>query len=151
MASQASASGDAQQHIGRAHVHLELSDAHRREAATAEVLKAIGRSTFNLQDALNSLIKSAVQLTGADTGMITKQDGEVHRAVAIYAASLEDSEAAKQTPIPNDRRSATGRAVLERRAVHIHDASADPEYSGLSHRPLGFAPSSPCQCSERMA
>src|SRR5262247_1768941 len=90
MASEASAAGDTLQHIGRANVDLEqeLAEAHRREAATAEVLKAIGRSTFNLQDVLDSLIKSAVQLTGAETGMITRQDGEVHRAVAICAAPL---------------------------------------------------------------
>jgi len=140
MASQASAAGDAHQQIGRAHVDLEqeLAEAHRREAATAEVLKAIGRSTFNLQDVLDSLIESAVQLTGADTGMITRQDGEVYRAAAIYAAaSPEISEAAKQNPIPKDRRSATGRAVLERRIVHIHDASDDPEYTWVVTQTAG--------------
>ena len=45
-----------------AELERELSDAHRREGATAEVLKAISRSTFNLQDMLNGLIESAVQV-----------------------------------------------------------------------------------------
>src|SRR5262245_821227 len=78
----------------------ELSDAHRREAATAQVLKAISRSTFNLQEVLDRLIESAVQLTGAETGLIIRQDGEVYRAAAIYGASPEFVEVAKQNPIP---------------------------------------------------
>jgi two-component system, NtrC family, sensor kinase len=108
---------------------LELSEAHRREVATAEVLKAIGRSTFNLQDVLDSVIKSAVQLTGADTGLITRQDGEVYRVTASYGAYPEALEIAKQNPIPPGRQSATGRAVLERRVVHIDDVFDDPEYT----------------------
>jgi len=108
---------------------LELSEAHRREAATAQVLKAIGRSTFNLQDVLDSVIKSAVQLTAADTGLITRQDGEVYRVTASYDAYPEALEIAKQNPIPPGRQSATGRAVLERRVVHIDDVFDDPEYT----------------------
>src|SRR4030095_2276242 len=75
---------------------------------------------------------------GADTGMITRQDGEVYRAAAIYAAaSPEISEAAKQNPTPMCRRSATCRAVLERRIVHIHDASDDPEYTWVVTQTAG--------------
>src|SRR5215813_11839702 len=107
---------------------LELAEAHRREAATAEVLKAISRSTFNLQDVLDSLIKSAVQLTDAETGLITTHDGEVWHAAASYDAYPEAIEAIMQNPIPLGRQSASGRAVLERRAIHIHDVLDDPEY-----------------------
>src|SRR5262245_46465769 len=131
MASEASATGHTYQPVGRANFDLEqeLAEAHRRESATAEVLKAIGRSTFNLQDVLNSLIKSAVQLTDAETGLITRQDGEVYRVTASYDAYPEALEAAEQNPIPTGRQSATGRAVLERRVVHIHDVFDDPEYA----------------------
>src|SRR5215510_8599125 len=91
---------------------LELSEAHRREAATAEVLKAISRSTFNLQDVLDSLIKSAAELSDAETGLISRPDGEVYRVAALYNAySPEVSETVKQTPIPSGRQSASGRAV----------------------------------------
>src|SRR5215510_6866417 len=109
MASEASGAGHTQQGIRRTNADLEreLAEAHRREAATAEVLKAISRSTFNLQDVLDSLIKSAVQLTGAETGLIIRQDGEVYRPAAIYGTSPEFIESAKENPIPQGRQSAT--------------------------------------------
>ena len=139
MAPEESAGGDTHQGIGRAKVDLEreLAEAHRREAATAEVLKAISRSTFNLQDVLDSLIESAVQLTGAETGLIIRQDGEVYRAAAIYGASPEFIKVARQNPIPQGRQSATGRAVLERRVVHIHDVLNDPEYAWVGPQAAG--------------
>src|SRR5215470_18437541 len=83
----------------------ELSDAHRREAATAQVLKAISRSTLNLQEVLDSLIESAVQLTGAEQGLIIRQDGEVYRTAAMCGVSPEFMEVAKQNPIPQGRQS----------------------------------------------
>src|SRR5262245_25488006 len=139
MASEGSAEGDTRQGVGGTKVDLEreLAEAHRREAATAEVLKAISRSTFNLQKVLDSLIESAVQLTGADTGLIIRQDGAVYRAAAIYGASAEFIEIARQNPIPQGRESATGRAVLERRIIHIHDVSADPEYTWVGRQTAG--------------
>jgi signal transduction histidine kinase/putative methionine-R-sulfoxide reductase with GAF domain len=115
----------------------ELSDAHRREGATAQVLKAISCSTFNLQEVLDSLIESAVKLTGAETGLIIRQDGEVYRPAAIYGASPEFIEVAKQNPIPPGRHSATGRALLERRIVHIHDVFDDTEYSWVGREAAG--------------
>jgi GAF domain-containing protein/anti-sigma regulatory factor (Ser/Thr protein kinase) len=115
----------------------ELSEAHRREGTTAEVLKAISRSTFNLQDVLDSLVKSVVQLTGAETGLIFRQDGELYRAAAIYDLDPKRSEAAKQNPVPQGRQSATGRAVLERRVVHIHDVLGDPEYTWAGRQTAG--------------
>ena len=115
----------------------ELSEAHRREAATTEVLKVISRSGFNLQEVLDSLLQSAVRLTGAETGIIWKQDGEVYRAAAIYDPDPERSEAAKQNPAPKGRQSATGRAVLERRAVHIHDVLDDPEHTWAGRQTSG--------------
>src|SRR5262245_52113554 len=115
----------------------ELDEAHRREASTAEVLKAISRSAFNLQDVLDSLVKSAVQLTGAETGLIFRQDDEVYRAAAIYDPDPKRAEAAKQNPVPKGRQSATGRAVLERRVVHIHDVLDDPEYTWAGRQTAG--------------
>jgi len=130
---------DADRELARRVIELEreLTEAHRREAATAEVLKAVSRSTFNLQEVLDSLIESAVQLTSAETGLIIRQDGEVYLAAAIYGASPEFIAVAKQNPIPQGRHSATGRAVLERRVVHIHDVLNDPEYAWVGPQAAG--------------
>src|SRR5262245_63112239 len=134
-----SSTADADRELARRVTELEreLSEAHRRQSATAEVLKAVSRSTFNLQEVLDSLIESAVQLTSAETGLIVRQYGEVYRAAAIYGASPEFIEVAKQNPIPPGRQSATGRAVLERRVVHIHDVLDDREYKWLGGQAAG--------------
>jgi two-component system, NtrC family, sensor kinase len=114
----------------------ELLDQHTRErnealeqlAATSEVLKAISRSTFDLQSVLEWLLEKAVHLSGADRGFIFTQDGDVYRIAASYGHSAEFNEFVKQNPIRQDRRSATGRAVVERGVVHIVDILEDSEY-----------------------
>jgi signal transduction histidine kinase len=135
----ASVTADADRELARRVTELEreLTEAHRRETATAEVLKVVSRSTFNLQEVLDALIKSAVQLTSAETGLIIRQDGEIYHAAAIYGASPEFIEIAKQNPIPQGRESATGRAVLERRVVHIHDVWEDPQYTWVGRQAAG--------------
>jgi len=97
----------------------ELSEAHRREAATAEVLEVVSRSAFNLQGVLDGLIERAVRLTDAEIGLIYRQDGNFYRAAAIYGASPELIEVVKKNPIPPTHQSATGRAVLERRVKFV--------------------------------
>ncbi len=107
----------------------ELIEAHEQQAATSEVLEIIGHSTFDLQRVLESLLEKAVRLCGADRGFIFTQDGDVYRFAANYGHSAEFVEKiAKRYPITQDRGSASGRAILERRVVHIHDVLADPEY-----------------------
>jgi class 3 adenylate cyclase/putative methionine-R-sulfoxide reductase with GAF domain len=114
----------------------ELLDQHTRErnealeqlAATSEVLKAISRSTFDLQSVLEWLLEKAVHLSGADRGFIFTQDGDVYRIAASYGHSAEFNEFVKQNPIRQDRRSATGRAVVKRGVVHIVDILEDSEY-----------------------
>ncbi len=105
-----------------------LREAQEQQTATSEVLKVISRSEFELQPVLESLVQNAVRLCGADRGFIFRQDGEVYRVAASYGHSPEFLEVAKRYPIHNDRTSATGRAVRERRVVHIPDILADTEY-----------------------
>jgi GAF domain-containing protein/anti-sigma regulatory factor (Ser/Thr protein kinase) len=106
-----------------------LSEAQQREAATAEVLKVIGRSRLDLKSMLGGLVESAVRLAGAEMGLIYRRDGDLYRAAAIYGGSSEFVEVVRRNPIAPGRESAAGRAVLERRVIHIHDVLADPDYT----------------------
>ena len=106
----------------------DLAEAFQQQTATAAVLKVIGRATFDLQSVLENLLESAVRLCGADRGFVYRQDGDVYRVAASFGHSPEWLEIIEAYPIHKDRTSATGRAVLDRRVVHIHDILADPEY-----------------------
>ena len=105
-----------------------LSEALQQQTATADVLKVISRSTFDLQAVLENLLESAVRLCDADRGLVYRQDGDVYRVAASCGHSPEWLATIEPYPIHKDRTSATGRAVLDRRVVHIHDILADPEY-----------------------
>jgi GAF domain-containing protein len=124
---------DLQEQVGTltrelAEARKELVDALEQQTATADVLKVVSRATFDLQSVLESLLERAVRLCAADRGLMYRQDGDVYRVAASFGHSPEWLEIIEQYPIHKDRTSATGRAVLDRRVVHIHDILADREY-----------------------
>ena len=116
-----------------------LADAYRREAATADVLKVISRSPFDLRTVLDTLVESAARLCEADFVVIGRSDGSDYRRVAFYGLSPEQVRHLTERPIITGRGSIIGRIMLGQRTVQIDDVLADLDYSDLeSQKALGF-------------
>jgi GAF domain-containing protein/CheY-like chemotaxis protein len=119
----------------------ELSEALERETATGEILRIISRSAVDLQPVLEAIVESATRLCDAAIGAMIRFDGRLLTLAVLSRASQEEREAAEAVfPVAPTRGTSSGRAILERRIVHIHDVREDPEYTAtvIQRTTLGY-------------
>jgi len=110
----------------------DLSEALEQQTATSKVLDVISRSAFDLNAVLNTVAESSVRLCGADRAFIFRFDGEKLRALVSVNVPQASQDFVSQNPIRPGRDSAAGRAILERRVIHIPDVLTDPEHTYAS-------------------
>jgi GAF domain-containing protein len=107
----------------------ELRESLQQQTATADVLKVISRTAFELQPIFDTLVENAVRLCEAERAFLFRFDGKLLRSVATYNVSPELREFVDKNPIAPGRHSISARAAFERRTVHVPDIQVDPEYA----------------------
>ena len=112
----------------------ELTESLQQQTATADVLKVISRSAFDLKSVLTTLTESAKALCGASLGIICLRDGDVMRLQAEFGCTPAFIDFMNANPIRPGRDTITGRVLLDGKPVHVSDVRLDPEYN------FGYAP-----------
>jgi signal transduction histidine kinase len=115
----------------------ELRESLQQQTATADVLKVISRSTFDLQMVLDTLVESAAQLCDADSASIHRPQDNAYPCIASHGYSREFHQYLREHPIVAGRGSAVGRAMSDGKIVHVPDVLADPDHLLVEQRKVG--------------
>ena len=115
----------------------ELRKSLQQQTATADVLKVISQSTFQLQPIFDTIVETAGRLCNAEAAFIFMFREEKLHLVAANNASDAFINYITEHPLPPERGSLAGRTFVERKTVHIPDCLADPEYKVLDYQAVG--------------
>jgi signal transduction histidine kinase len=115
----------------------ELNEALEQQRATAEVLRVVSRSTFDLQSVLDALVSSVARLCGADTAIIWRSRGATYHLAAAHGLTPEFRARLERLALPPVGLTIVGRTLQAGRAVHVPDTLRDPAYSGRSLEDIG--------------
>ena len=109
----------------------DLSELLQQQTATADVLKVISRSTFDLQTVLDTLTELAARLCDADMAAIARQMSDAHYLISVYGYPPDVIDHVKTIPHERGRGSVVARTVLAAKTIHVTDVLADPDYTNL--------------------
>src|SRR5262249_21949511 len=114
-----------------------LAEASEQQAATSQVLEAIGRASSDVEPVFEIVARHARRLCAADAGLVYSLDGDVYRPAVVVGGSGAYRKFLEQYPVAAGPGSLVGLVGLEKRTVHIEDASSDPRYQWHEAQELG--------------